>query len=66
MVYYHEQQLRNFLQAIQNGTEPLITMEDGRRTVELITAIYRSQRDKKPIQFPLQAEHADDMDGRIQ
>ena len=66
MVYYHEQQLRNFLQAIQNGAEPLITLEDGRRTVELITAIYRSQRDKKPIRFPLQAEHANDMDGRIQ
>ena len=43
----------------------IITLEDGRRTVELITAIYRSQRDKKPVRFPLQPEYGSDMDGRI-
>ena len=41
-----------------------ITLEDGRRTVELITAIYRSNRDKKPIKFPLVPEHGTDYDGR--
>ncbi len=65
MVYYHTQQLEDFLDAIQNNRQPLITLEDGRRTVELITAIYRSQRDHKPVKFPLKPEYADDMDGRL-
>jgi len=65
MVYYMERQIEDFLQAIQNKTEPLVTGEDGRRTVELFTAIYRSTRDNKPIKFPLQPENGVDMDGRI-
>lgn len=65
MVYYHTEQLKDFLTAIQEGREPLITLEDGRRTVELITAIYRSNRDKKPVKFPLVPENGDDFDGRI-
>jgi predicted dehydrogenase len=62
--YFHIQQLNDFLSAIQEGRKPLITLEDGRRTVELITAIYRSNRDKKPIKFPLVPEHGTDYDGR--
>ena len=65
MVFYMERQIEDFLHAIQNNTEPLVTGEDGHRTVELFTAIYRSTRDNKPIIFPLQAENGDDMDGRI-
>ncbi len=41
------------------------TLEDGRRTVELITGIYRSYRDKKPIKFPLVPENGTDYDGRL-
>lgn len=65
MVHYHTEQLKDFLEAIEQGREPLITLEDGRRTVELITAIYRSQRDGKPVKFPLKPEYSDDMDGRL-
>ena len=65
MVYYMERQIEDFLQAIQNNTEPLVTGEDGRRTVELFTAIYRSTRDNMPIKFPLQPENKSDMDGRL-
>ena len=54
-----------FLKAILEDGQPLITLEDGRKTVELFTAIYRSQRDHMPIRFPLKPEHAGDMDGRI-
>lgn len=53
---FHTRQLADFLDAIQAGREPLISLEDGRRTVELFTAIYRSGRDKKPVRFPLQSE----------
>ena len=65
MVFYMERQIEDFLNAIQNNTHPLVTGEDGRRTVELFTAIYRSTRDNKPVKFPLQPENKDDMDGRL-
>lgn len=65
MVFYMERQIEDFLNAIQNNTQPLVSGEDGRRTVELFTAIYRSTRDNKPVKFPLQPENKNDMDGRL-
>lgn len=65
MVYYMERQIEDFLDAIANNREPLVTGEDGRRTVELFTAIYRSTRDNKPVKFPLLPENREDMDGRL-
>jgi len=65
MVYYMERQIEDFLLAIENNSSPLVTGEDGRRTVELFTAIYRSTRDNKPVKFPLQPENKEDMDGRL-
>ncbi len=65
IAYFHQQQLQNFLDAIIQGGKPLITLEDGRRTVELITGIYRSNRDKKPLSFPLAPEYGTDFDGRL-
>lgn len=65
-VYYIERQIEDFLVAIKEGRNPLVTGEEGRRTVELFTAIYRSQRDQKVIKFPLVPEIGkDDYDGRI-
>lgn len=65
-VFYMERQIEDFLRAIENNTSPLVTGEDGRRTVELFTAIYRSTRDNQPVKFPLQPETGKmDMDGRI-
>jgi len=64
-VYYMERQIEDFLIAIENNTAPLVTGDDGRRTVELFTAIYRSTRDNKPVKFPLQPENGSDMDGRL-
>ena len=64
--YYHRLQIRDFLQAVAEDREALVTGEDGRRTVELFTAIYRSQRDGRSVPFPLAAEVArDDFDGRL-
>ncbi len=65
MVYFMERQVENYLQALENNTEPLVTGEDGRRTVELFTAIYRSTRDNRPVKFPLQPENNGEMDGRM-
>ena len=61
-VYYMQCQIEDFLMAIQNGSDPLVTGEAGRKTVELFTGIYRSTRDNKPIKFPLEPEPG--FDGR--
>jgi predicted dehydrogenase len=64
--HYHQLQDQDFLQAILQDRDPLITGAEGRITVEVFTAIYRSQRDRKPVQFPLDAEKdSDDFDGRL-
>ena len=64
--YYHQLQDQDFLQAILEDRDPLMTGLEGRKTVELFTAIYRSQRDNLPIKFPLKPEIGiGNMDGRI-
>jgi len=46
-------QIDNVLNAIETGTKPLIQGEDGRKTVELITAIYKSGCTKQTVSLPL-------------
>ncbi len=66
MEYFHQLQIQDFLQAILNDRPPMLSGEEGRKTVELFTAIYRSKRDNKPIQFPLEPEkERNDFDGRL-
>lgn len=66
MTWYFKQQLEDFKDAILNDRQPLVTAREGRKTVELFTAIYRSQRDGKPVKFPLEPEYdREDMDGRL-
>jgi predicted dehydrogenase len=55
-VRYMQYQIEDYLLSITKGTEPSVTGEDGRRTVELFTAIYRSNRDNLPVKFPLKPE----------
>jgi UDP-N-acetyl-2-amino-2-deoxyglucuronate dehydrogenase len=52
-VKYFQYQIEDYLNAIGQGTEPAVTGEDGRRTVELFTAIYRSSNENRPVKFPL-------------
>jgi predicted dehydrogenase len=63
--YYHQVQINEFLQAILDGREPLVTGMQGRVTVEIFTAIYRSARDNAPVRWPLVPEDRDDYDGRL-
>lgn len=66
-IHFHRLQIRDFLQAVRAKRAPLVTGEDGRRTVELFTAIYRSRRDRRPVSFPLAPEsNRDDFDGRLE
>ena len=57
--HYHALQIRDFLRACLEGRPPLVTGEDGREVVALFTAIYRSQREGRPIRFPIRAEDGD-------
>lgn len=54
--HYHALQIRDFLLAIRENHPPLVTGEDGRAVVEMFTAVYRSNRDRRPVRFPLAAE----------
>jgi UDP-N-acetyl-2-amino-2-deoxyglucuronate dehydrogenase len=64
--YYHTLQIKDFIDSLTEGRKPMITGEEGRVTVELFTAIYRSQRDGLPVKFPLHPEYERiDYDGRI-
>ena len=64
--YYHRLQIQDFLQAILDDRQPMVPAEEGRKTVEIFTAIYRSNRDQKPVKFPVQPEYErDDFDGRL-
>jgi predicted dehydrogenase len=65
MDYFHERNIEDFLQAVLEGKEPMITGKAGRVTVEIFTAIYRSTRDRMPVRWPLKPENRQDMDGRI-
>jgi predicted dehydrogenase len=65
-VYYMQCQIEDFISALKSNRDPLVTGLDGRRTVELFTAIYRSGRDNRPVKFPLMPESGrTDMDGRL-
>lgn len=52
-VKYIQFQIEDFLNSIGKNTAPAVTGEDGRRTVELFSAIYRSSRENMPVKFPL-------------
>ena len=49
MEYYHQLQIRDFLEAIRLGREPMVPGEQGRKSVELFCAIYESQQTGKPV-----------------
>lgn len=65
-LHYLTLQNRDFLEAILEDRDPAVTGQAGRVTVEIFTAIYRSQRDRAPVRFPVPAEAgAEQFDGRL-
>jgi UDP-N-acetyl-2-amino-2-deoxyglucuronate dehydrogenase len=54
-IRYMQYQIEDYLLALEKGIEPGVTGIDGRRTVELFTAIYRSSRENKPVKLPLKS-----------
>jgi predicted dehydrogenase len=55
-MHYHALQIQDFLRAILEDRPPLVTGEEGRLVVAMFTGIYRSQRERRPIKFPLPPE----------
>jgi UDP-N-acetyl-2-amino-2-deoxyglucuronate dehydrogenase len=53
---FHALQLRDFLAAVREGRDPAVTGEEGRKTVEIIQALYRSGREHAPVRLPLPVE----------
>jgi predicted dehydrogenase len=50
---YHARQLQDLAQAIQAGRAPLVTGAEGRKSLEILLAIYESQRTGQPVRLPL-------------
>jgi len=51
--HYHALQIRDFVTAVREGRPPLVTGAYGRAVVELFTAIYQSNRDRRAVRLPL-------------
>lgn len=49
----HCGQIENMVSAIEQGTEPLISGVDGRKTVEFISAVYQSAFTGTKVSFPM-------------
>ena len=49
----HMEQLKDFAKAVQSGTQPKITGDEGRKAVEIILAIYQSSWTGKRVALPL-------------
>jgi len=45
----HEVQIAEFVDALENNREPAVTLEDGRRAVELITSVYKSSETGRTV-----------------
>lgn len=52
----HAGQIGNFLDSIAKGVDPAITAQDGRNSVELVTAIYKSGFEGRTVTFPLTSD----------
>ena len=49
----HKLQIKDFIEAIKEDREPLINGEEGRKSLEIVRAIYFSGRTGKVVKFPV-------------
>jgi predicted dehydrogenase len=57
-VHYHALQFRDYLQAIREGRPTPVSGEEGRAVVELFTAIYQSNRERRVVAVPFDSDFA--------
>jgi len=48
----HSAVFKDFIDAIESNHEPLVSGEAGRKSLEIIMAIYKSQRTGLPVDLP--------------
>lgn len=61
----HTSLYADMIDAIQNNREPYIDAVAGRNALELVLAIYKSQRDGKPVRLPLKEFGTLEMSGEF-
>jgi predicted dehydrogenase len=49
----HHEQLKDFVGAVQTGAAPLVNGEEGRKSVEIILAIYKAAESGRAVELPL-------------
>jgi predicted dehydrogenase len=52
----HMEQIKDFLHALETGGQPLVDGEEGRKSVEIILAIYKSSWTGKHVKLPLTSD----------
>ncbi len=52
----HRDQIADFLAAIDEGRPPMVDGREGRKSVEIIRAIYRSAREGRAVRLPLEGD----------
>lgn len=53
MSHYHGLQIADFLDAIVQDREPMVSGREGRKMVELVQAIYLSGSEQRAVRFPV-------------
>jgi predicted dehydrogenase len=47
----HRDQIQDFIEAVSEGREPLVNLQEGRRPLAIIQAIYESARTGGPVRI---------------
>lgn len=51
LIPFHKLQVQDFVQALENGTEPAITGKDALKSLRILLAVYESSRTGQPVRF---------------
>jgi UDP-N-acetyl-2-amino-2-deoxyglucuronate dehydrogenase len=58
LVPFHTLQVKDFVRALETGTEPAITGKDALKSLRILLAVYESSRTGQPVRFaPVHAAH---------
>lgn len=61
----HTSLYADVIDAIQNDREPYVNARAGKNAMELVLAIYKSQKEGKPVKFPVEHFASIDMTGEF-
>ena len=61
----HTSLYADVIDAIENDREPYINGEAGRNALEIVLAIYKSQKEGRPVKLPLKQFGSIEMEGQF-